>query len=155
MSEVSRVVNCSPEAVFDVLSDGWSYATWVVGAARIRSVDKDFPAPGSRIHHSVGIWPFMLSDHTEVERYDPPHEIQLLARAWPAGEARVTLICEPQGEQTKIIMRENVVKGPAKLIPRAIEEALITARNREALLRLGFLAERGARTHGSPVNPGD
>ena len=36
MNEVSRIFRCSPEAVFDVLSDGWSYATWVVGAARDR-----------------------------------------------------------------------------------------------------------------------
>jgi uncharacterized protein YndB with AHSA1/START domain len=155
MSEVTRVVSCSPEAVFDVLSDGWSYATWVVGAARIRQVDHEFPAPGSRIYHSVGMWPVMLSDHTEVEHVDPPHEIQLLARAWPAGEARITIVCEPQGEQTEIIIREDVVDGPAKLIPKRVEDALIAARNREALLRLGYLAERAARTDSDPVNPRD
>jgi hypothetical protein len=155
MSEVSRVVNCSPDAVFDVLSDGWSYATWVVGAARIRRVDEGFPATGSKIHHSVGLWPVLLNDDTEVERFDRPHEVQLLARAWPAGEARVTIRCEPVGTQTRIVMQEQAVSGPAKVIPRPVEDALITARNHETLLRLGYLAERAARTDGDPANPND
>ena len=53
------------EQVWSVLADGWSYAMWVVGASRIRAVDTNWPAPGSRIHHSVGVWPVVLSDHTE------------------------------------------------------------------------------------------
>ena len=44
MSETTRMFNCTPQAVFDVLTDGWTYATWVVGAARIRAVDENFRA---------------------------------------------------------------------------------------------------------------
>ena len=40
MSRNTRMMSCTPQDVFDVLSDGWSYATWVVGAARIRDVDE-------------------------------------------------------------------------------------------------------------------
>jgi hypothetical protein len=54
MIEVTRLVDASSEDVMAVLIDGWTYAEWVVGASRIRDVDKDFPAPGARIHHSVG-----------------------------------------------------------------------------------------------------
>ena len=38
-----RSVDAPAEAVWDVLADGWQYATWVVGASRVRAVD-----PGGR-----------------------------------------------------------------------------------------------------------
>lgn len=154
MNAVTRVFRCTPEAVFDVLSDGWSYATWVVGAARIRQVDEGFPAPGTKVHHSIGVWPLMLSDDTEVEEFDPPRKAQLLARAWPGGEARVILSCEPVEGGTEVTMRERVVNGPASLIPGIVQDAMLRARNMESLTRLGFLAERAARSDGDPVQPG-
>ncbi len=146
MSEVSRVMDCSPTAVFDVLSDGWTYATWVVGAARIRKVDEGFPAHGTKIHHSVGLWPVLISDNTEVEKVEPPHEIQLRVRAWPTGEGQVNIICEPEGNQTKVTIVETAVSGPAKLIPKQIEDAILKVRNIETLKRLAYLAESGARS---------
>lgn len=139
-------MNCSPKAVFDVLSDGWTYATWVVGAARIRSVDESFPAPGSKIHHSVGLWPALISDNTEVEHVDPPHELQLRVRAWPTGEGQVNIICEPDGERTKVTMIEKAVSGPARLIPTPAENLILRVRNTETLKRLAYLAESGARS---------
>jgi hypothetical protein len=154
MNEVSRVFRCSPEAVFDVLSDGWSYATWVVGAARIRRVDEGFPARATKVHHSIGLWPLLLSDDTEVEEFDPPRKAQLLARAWPGGEARVVLTCEPVAGGTQVTMRERVVNGPASLIPRFAQDVLLRARNKESLMRLAYLAERAARSDDEPVQPG-
>jgi uncharacterized protein YndB with AHSA1/START domain len=147
MSEVSRVMDCSPQAVFDVLSDGWTYATWVVGASRIREVEEAFPAHGTKIHHSVGLWPFLINDDTEVEKVEPPREIQLRVRAWPTGEGQVNIICEPhEGNQTKVTIIETAVSGPAKLIPRPVEDAMLKVRNIETLKRLGYLAESGARS---------
>ena len=49
-----------------MLSDGWLYALWVVGAARMRDVDEGWPAVGTRLHHSVGTWPLLIDDTTEV-----------------------------------------------------------------------------------------
>ncbi len=57
MIEVERHVKVSPADVFSVLADGWLYSGWVVGASRIRAVDEQWPAVGSKIHHSVGSWP--------------------------------------------------------------------------------------------------
>ena len=37
--QVSRSVAAPAEAVWAVLADGWQYATWVVGASRVRAVD--------------------------------------------------------------------------------------------------------------------
>jgi hypothetical protein len=33
--EVSRIIRTAPGRIFAVLADGWSYASWVVGAAHI------------------------------------------------------------------------------------------------------------------------
>ena len=106
-------MECAPEDVFAVLEDGWSYGMWVVGAARIRDVDADWPAEGSRIHHSVGAWPVLLSDTSVVEEVDAPHRLQLKVRAWPTGEGRVSLTCARSGDETEVVMEERAVSGPA------------------------------------------
>lgn len=140
-------MNCTPEDVFAVLADGWLYGMWVVGAARIRDVDSTWPEAGSRIHHSVGAWPVLLSDETMSERVDPPHLLQLQVKAWPTGEGRVTLRCHPQGVgQTEVVIEEQAISGPAKLLPKAIQDVILNARNKEALRRLAHLAEHHART---------
>lgn len=41
MSENERLIHASVEDVFAVLTDGWSYASWVVGASRIRDKDSE------------------------------------------------------------------------------------------------------------------
>lgn len=147
MSRTTRVMSCSPDDVFAVLEDGWSYGMWVVGAARIRDVDAHWPRPGSRIHHSVGLWPVLLSDHTEVERVEAPRLLQLRVRAWPTGEGRVLLTTNPTDSgETEVVMEEESVSGPATLVPRPVEDAVLHQRNVEALRRLAYLAEHHART---------
>ena len=79
------------DRVWEVLADGWSFPGWVVGAARVRAVDADWPDPGTRIHHSVGLWPGLLHDSTEVVRSVPRSELVLHARAWPFGVAEILL----------------------------------------------------------------
>ena len=66
-SHRDRVLQAEPDAVWEILSDGWLYPLWVVGASRIRAVEGSWPMPGSRIHHSVGTWPLLISDETVVE----------------------------------------------------------------------------------------
>lgn len=142
-------MDCSPEDVFAVLEDGWLYGMWVVGAARIRSVDANWPEAGSRIHHSIGAWPLLLSDNSEVERVDPPHLIQLRVRAWPTGEGRVIVTLRPAADGgTEVVMEEYAVSGPAKLIPKPAQTLMLHQRNAEALRRLAFLAEHRARSKG-------
>jgi uncharacterized protein YndB with AHSA1/START domain len=151
MSRTTRVMNCTPEDVFAVLEDGWSYGMWVVGAARIRDVDAAWPQKGSRIHHSVGAWPLLLSDNTEVEEVDAPHRLQLRVKAWPTGEGRVIISCTPTGEvgrETEVVIEERAVSGPAKLVPAAVQDMMLHHRNIEALRRLAYLAENRARSHG-------
>lgn len=147
MSRTTRVMQCAPEDVFAVLADGWDYGMWVVGAARIRDVEPTWPAVGSRIHHSVGLWPVLISDTTEVEEVEAPHRLQLKVRAWPTGEGRVVLTMNPTGEgTTEVVMEERAVSGPATLMPTPVQDAMLHPRNVEALRRLAYLAEHRVRS---------
>jgi uncharacterized protein YndB with AHSA1/START domain len=139
---VSRSVNAPPDAVWAVLADGWLYANWVVGASRIRDVEPEWPAAGSRIHHSVGLWPLLLDDHTKVLESVVNKEILLVARAWPAGEAQVHIQLTPErADHTSVSITEDATAGPGKLIPRAARQLVIVPRNKETLQRLALLAE--------------
>ena len=137
-----RRIQADPDTVFGVISDGWTFPSWVVGAVRMRAVEDAFPAPGSRLHHSVGIWPLMIQDHTEVTRCEPGKRLVLLARAWPAGEAIVDIELEPDGDGTLVTMREDAVAGPGRLVPKPVRAVGLVVRNEESLRRLAFLAEQ-------------
>ena len=143
MVTVTRRMRCPADAVLAVLADGWSYATWVVGTSRIRGVDADWPSPGSRIAHSAGIWPAVLDDVTIALDWDrTAGRLELQARGWPAGEARVLLRVRPDGDGCLVRLDEDVVRGPGAAVPRLLRVAVIAPRNREALHRLAMLAER-------------
>lgn len=150
MSQNSQTFRCTPDDVFKVLADGWTYASWVVGAARIRDVDENWPEVGSEIHHSVGAWPLLISDRTTVESIQVPHQLVLKVRAWPAGAGRVRITCEPIGAETRVTMEETAIAGPARLLT-PVQDAILRVRNREALRRLGFIAENAnQRRSGNP-----
>ena len=139
---VRRVVDAPAAAVWAVLSNGWLYASWVVGASRIRDVDPGWPEAGARIHHSVGVWPALIDDSTSVLSVVVERDLVLRARAWPAGEAVVRMSLDQQDDgRTAIGMAEDVAGGPGRLVPQPIRQVLIVPRNREALLRLSLLAE--------------
>ena len=147
MSRTTRVMAGTPEDVFEVLADGWSYATWVVGAARIRDVEPAWPEVGTHIHHSVGLWPMLIHDNTEVEHLDAPREMRLKVRIWPTGSGIVTMRCTPHDEGTEVVMEEQLVSGPVSLMPKPVQDAFLHARNVEALRRLAYLVEGRARNH--------
>jgi uncharacterized protein YndB with AHSA1/START domain len=142
VTEVEGTFNATPESVWRVLEDGWLYPLWVVGASRIRQVDDTWPEPGSKIYHSVGLWPAVINDDTEVIECVPASVIVLRAKAWPGGEATVTIRLEPQGARTRVRLQEDVTGGPARLVPKPVRAPAITVRNRESLRRLAWLAER-------------
>lgn len=147
MTEVSLTVQASREKVFEVLADGWSFAGWVVGASHIRDVDPGWPAAGSKLHHSVGPWPLVVKDVTVVREVQPPRLIELDARLWPVGAATVRLELDDIAPNvTRVRMVEQVVRGPAKIVPSAAQALLLVPRNRESLRRLADQAVgRGER----------
>jgi uncharacterized protein YndB with AHSA1/START domain len=139
---ITRRVHAPAEVVWSVLADGWLYATWVVGASRIRAVEQEWPNPGSRLHHSFGVWPALIDDHTEVVSADPGHELILKSRGWPAGEAHVRIKVTPTGFDDSVLsIAEDATGGPGRFVPRAVRQRLIGPRNTEALRRLALIAE--------------
>ena len=142
MSVNTRVMHATPEEVWDVLADGWLYPVWVVGASRMRDVEDAWPAPGGKLHHSVGIWPLLIDDNTEVVESVPGVSLTLRARAWPVGEAQVHLRLTPNGADTETRIEEKAVSGPGALVPPPLEGLTLKWRNTETLRRLAFLAER-------------
>ncbi len=135
-------VRATPREVFAVLSDGWKYAHWVVGAKRIRAVDPSWPAPGSKFHHTVGVWPLRLRDQTQSLSARAPEQLILHARARPTGVARVEITLTPKDGGTEIALEETPVSGPAKWLHNPLLEALTYLRNVESLRRLRRLVER-------------
>ena len=150
VATITRRVDAPTQAVWDVLADGWFYATWVVGASRVRGVDEGWPAAGTRIHHSFGVWPAVVSDTTHVISSTAPTELVLRAKGWPAGEAKVVITVTPAGgESCTVAMTEDAVTGPGTLVPRPLRQLAIGPRNVEALRRLAYLAEGRHRERAS------
>lgn len=147
MSTTTRRIKATPDQVWKVLSDGWLYPLWVVGASRMREVDDEWPAVGSKLHHSVGSWPLLLDDNTEVLESRPPSLLALQARALPAGTAKVVIRLEPVGSETEVTIEEDADSGPALLLPKPLRDLQLNWRNVETLRRLAYIAER--RTAGT------
>ncbi|CAM3017601.1 SRPBCC family protein [Saccharomonospora xinjiangensis] len=147
MIEVSRVMPARPERVYAVLADGWSYAGWVVGNAHIRNVDASWPAEGSRIHHKAGLWPLQVPDVSTVTAVAPGRMIELVARLWVLGRARVRITLTSEGEHgTRVTMAEEAVSGPASHLPTSVQALVLKPRNAEALARLeDIVVNRGPR----------
>ena len=130
-------VEGDPERVFAVLLDGRRYADWVVGAKRVRAVDDTWPAPGSRFHHEVGLGPLSIRDSSTLVSMDPPRQVVLEVRAWPAGKARVTITVSPgDGGGSEVLIEEVPTDGPARTIDSWPLRRLTMLRNVESLKRL-------------------
>jgi hypothetical protein len=141
MSLNTRVMDADLDRVWEVLSDGWLYPLWVVGASRMREVDDTWPEVGSQLHHSAGAWPLLLDDTTEVLECAPRSRLVLKARGWPMGAARVTLRLSARGFRTEVVIEERAVEGPGALVPSFLQDPPLAWRNMEALRRLAFIVE--------------
>ncbi|HWH01754.1 MAG TPA: SRPBCC family protein [Pilimelia sp.] len=144
MAVTQRIVHASPERIFDVLRDGWTYSDWVVGTAHIRAVDPHWPAPGANLYHKAGPWPLSLRDRTEVLSCTEPTELVLQPHLWPLGEATVAIRLTPVGENaTQVTIAEDFAAGPLRWLRSKINDLVLHHRNRETLRRLADIATRG------------
>ena len=134
-------MNCAPKDVFDVLSDGWLFPSWVVGASRMRDVDANWPQVGSALQHSFGVWPMLINDETVVKEWDPPRRMVIRPKGWPIGEALVELDVKPTTSGCLVRIVEQAVTGPGALVPTPRLDIGLHARNTETLRRLAYLAE--------------
>lgn len=141
MSRTVDYVKATPERVFQVLTDPFTYDYWVVGCKTIRHVDQAWPQPGAAFHHSVGIGPVTSNDRTCVVEVRPPALLRLEAHGWPAGRARVTLRLEGHDDRTRVTLEEEPLSGPARWLHNPLLDAAAHTRNAVALRRLARVAE--------------
>ena len=121
---VTRDIAATRQRVWDVLANGWTYSGWVVGNSRIRAVDSNWPAPGTRILHSIGTWPAVIDDETVVEHSIPGEELVLMAKTRPAAKARITLqLTDLPDGGCRVAMTEVVVSRSAALGARHLATA--------------------------------
>jgi uncharacterized protein YndB with AHSA1/START domain len=129
-----------PTAVWQALSDPDGYAYWVVGSKGVRDADPGFPAPGTRFHHTIGVGPLTLDDHTEVIEAEPPSRLRLRAKGRPLGTATVILRMTPVDGGTSVEIEEHP-DGPYSLLAlNPLLQLATKARNAESLMRLEELA---------------
>ncbi|HEX8688891.1 MAG TPA: SRPBCC family protein [Solirubrobacterales bacterium] len=139
MAMIEAHVDASPERCFEVLSDPRSYAYWVVGSRQIRDADPDWPAVGSRLHHTVA---FGLRDHTEVEEVVPNRKLRLRAKVRPLGTAMVTVTMRSENEGTALRLEEGPADAASRLLFNPVADKLLHARNETSIDRLRKLVER-------------
>ncbi|MER7273751.1 SRPBCC family protein [Dactylosporangium sp. NPDC000244] len=142
MAKRRKLVRTSPDRIFAVLADGWTYASWVVGASHIRDVDEAWPAAGTRLRHQVGPWPLHITDVTSVRAVIPGQMLELHARAWPLGAATVRLDLEPVEAGTRVTLTYDLTEGIGRYLPRRVQAALLGPRSAEMLSRLADIAVR-------------
>jgi uncharacterized protein YndB with AHSA1/START domain len=133
-----------PQAVWDVLADPGDYGYWVVGSKLIRDADPDWPAPGSKFHHTVGVGPFKVSDHTEALEAERPQRLVMRAKGRPVGIARVTMTMTPRDGGTVVQMTESPDGAYRPLVLNPLLHVFTVLRNAESLMRLEELALRKA-----------
>ena len=142
MAQNSILIRAEPDAVFDVLEDAYAYPRWVVGARRIRAVDPEWPAVGSRFHHAIGNAAGELHDLSKVLENHRPRSLVLEVRFRPTGVARVEIRVAATEPGSLVIIDETPTEGPAALLPKFVTGPLLMIRNAISLQRLRHEVER-------------
>jgi uncharacterized protein YndB with AHSA1/START domain len=139
-----RFMPVPPVAVWDALADPGGYAYWVPGSKVIRDADPSWPEPGSRFHHTVGVGPVKVSDHTVSLEARRPELLRIRAKGRPLGTATVTLEMLPRDGGTVVRMTEEPDGPFAVMRLNPLLYVLTKSRNTESLMRLEELAMRQA-----------
>ena len=139
-------INAPPEKVFEILSEPDNYAYWVVGSKEIRDADANWPAVGSKFHHTVGFGPISVKDHSVVEVSTSPNYLQLKVKARPLGTGRVKMRMDPvSGGKTHVTMIEDAADTLTAILFNPLTHLAVRGRNKESLARLAALAEGRGR----------
>jgi uncharacterized protein YndB with AHSA1/START domain len=141
-------VDAPPERCFEVLSDPRSYAYWVVGSREIRAADPEWPARGSRFHHTVAGG---LEDHTVVEEVEPNRRLRLRARARPFGTAFVTVTMDRRNGGSLLRLEEEPADRLTRLVFNPLFDRLLHQRNVGSIERLKELAEGDVSIPSAPL----
>jgi len=143
MAVLNVLIDHGPEQVWDVLSDGTSYAEWVAGTRSVRDVDARWPEPGASIHFSFGAGPLTIEDQTTVRLMEPLRRLELEAHARRLGSARIAIELVPWGEdRTVVIIDEHPLTGPSARWHSVPLDAALRVRNRRMMRSLAEVVDR-------------
>lgn len=140
--------------VFTVLTDPRTYPQWLIGAADIRRVDPDWPSPGSRFHHRVGLGPFTVADSTEVLGIEQDRLLRLAVRARPFVSAVATFRLVGEEDRCVLTLQEEPSHRVVGNLVRPVLDPLTHLRNQRSLRHLVALVEGGARSTVWPAPAG-
>jgi uncharacterized protein YndB with AHSA1/START domain len=144
MSFNSRQLNVGVDRCFATIVDPTTYPHWLVGAKSIREVDADWPHPGSRFHHVVGVGPLQLPDHTEVLAIEPGYRLQLKVKARPFITAVATFTVVGDDERCVVsIEEEPTIRSLGNLV-RVVMDPTVHVRNHRSLRRLAEYVDGAA-----------
>lgn len=146
MACTDRTFEASPERIWAVLADPYTYEHWVVGAKDIRIADGTWPEEGSTLQHTSGLGPLNLKDNTKVIESDSLRRLVLEARGRPLGIARIEIELKPQGSSTVVTMTEYAVRPAVAKRLNPVLNPFLHSRNVEALRRLEELSLERAGT---------
>lgn len=152
MAYTAREIAADRETVFAVLADPHTYPAWLVGNAEVTEVEPGWPAPGSRFHHRVGVWPFTLADVSTLDAIEPCRMIRLLVRARPLIRATATFRLAGDGDTTFVSLEEEPAVRVIGALVRPVVDPIIHLRNHASLRRLAAFVE-DARRDGSIAGP--
>jgi uncharacterized protein YndB with AHSA1/START domain len=141
MAFVCRHYDAAPADVFAVLVEPRTYPDWLIGAAKIRDVDENFPSPGSKFHHVVGVRPVAIPDHSEVLDVEPNRSLTLLVKARPlfAGVVVFRITGDDDGEGCILTCEEAPTFPVMKDLLRPVIDPLIHVRNQRSLRSMDTL----------------
>ncbi|MCB5166504.1 SRPBCC family protein [Streptomyces bambusae] len=145
MAVQHRLVRCRPERVWEVLRDGSSYATWVVGTYASQPEDDRWPEVGSALRYRLRLGPFSYRGRTVVRVHEPPDRLEMEAMAGGgAAGARIAIEVRPWGADTLVILDEHPLRGRGWTFHNAAIDALAQLRHRLLLARLARTCEEPA-----------
>jgi uncharacterized protein YndB with AHSA1/START domain len=149
VAETRQQIVASVERVFDALCDPRTYPQWLIGAKEIRAIDDDWPEPGSRFHHRVGIvGPLTIDDTTKVLELEPPRLLVLEVRARPFGRGQARFEVHPHEQGSEIVLEEHPI-GALRPFVRLLDP-MIAGRNAASLRKLAAVVEDGALERPEP-----
>ena len=141
MACASREIEASVHQVFVVLIDPWTYPKWLAGAADVRAVDDEWPGPGSKFHHRVGIGPLTIPDSSVLLDIDADRRLKLAVRARPLISAIVTFTLVGDGQRCVVSFEEEPTNRVIGNLVRPVLDPLTHLRNHQSLKRLAHLIE--------------
>lgn len=129
-------ISSPPEHVYDVLSDPYSYAEWVVGTSHVTAADPDWPEEGSTFTWRAGHPPLQTTGQTEVVENDPTRRIDLRIEL-PVGHVEIEIELHRRPDGTEVTLNESLSIPFA----RALSDPPLHLRNARALSQLKSLVE--------------